>query len=209
MTNKFKTREEWLGFVTEQSRPAFKAAGFPVPKQVRFAIGFTSSGARGKSIGECWQAVASADKHAEIFIKPTESTPARVASILWHELVHAATPGHGHKGDFRKACKALGFEGKMPHALPDAKTMRTVINPILKRAGKLPHGSLDTMVTTRKKQPTRLLKAECPECGYTVRVTAKWLETGAPFCGNTSAHGRDKVRMVCEDFEADDGEGEE
>jgi len=73
MANKFKTREEWLAFVTNESRPLFKAAGFPIPKEVRFAIGFTSTGARGNRIGECWQAVASADKHAEIFIKPTES----------------------------------------------------------------------------------------------------------------------------------------
>lgn len=23
---------------------------------------------------------------------------------------------------------------------------------------------------------------ECPECGYTVRTTQKWLDVGAPFC---------------------------
>lgn len=200
MPKKFKTREEWLAYVTEESRPVFKAAGFPVPKQVRFSIGFTSAGARGNRIGECWQSVASADKHAEIFIKPTESKPDVVGGILWHELVHAATPGHGHKGDFRKACNALGFEGKMPHALPSEATMRKVLRPILKRAGKLPHASLDTMTTTRKKQPTRLLKAQCPECGYVVRVTSKWLqEVGLPYCGDLS-HGR----MVCEDFDAED-----
>lgn len=32
------------------------------------------------------------------------------------------------------------------------------------------------------KQTTRLLKASCSECGYTVRVTAKWLEVGPPHC---------------------------
>jgi hypothetical protein len=35
----------------------------------------------------------------------------------------------------------------------------------------------------KKPQSTRLLKAECGECGYTVRVTKKWLEAkGAPIC---------------------------
>lgn len=160
MAQKFKTREEWLSYVTEQSRPIFKAAGYPVPKQVRFSIGFTSSGARGNRIGECWQSIASADKHAEIFIKPTESKPDVVGGILWHELVHAATPGHGHKGDFRKACNALGFEGKMPHALPSEATMRKVLRPILKRAGKLPHGSLDTMTTTRSPETCLSATAE-------------------------------------------------
>ena len=34
-----------------------------------------------------------------------------------------------------------------------------------------------------KKQTTRLKKLKCSECGYTVRTTAKWIETlGAPLC---------------------------
>lgn len=53
----------------------------------------------------------------------------------------------------------------------------------------------------KKKQGTRLLKTYCEKCGYTVRVTSKWLATGMPRCG-IAKHGR----MVCDDFE---GEGEE
>lgn len=37
-----------------------------------------------------------------------------------------------------------------------------------------------------KTQTTRLKKAACTECGYTVRVTTKWLEVGPPHC---PAHG--------------------
>lgn len=33
-----------------------------------------------------------------------------------------------------------------------------------------------------KKQTTRLLKVECGQCGYTARVTRKWLEVGPPGC---------------------------
>ena len=44
----------------------------------------------------------------------------------------------------------------------------------------------------RKKQTTRLKKAICGECGYTVRVTSKWLEVGPPHC---PLHGA----MECED----------
>jgi hypothetical protein len=29
-------------------------------------------------------------------------------------------------------------------------------------------------LTTRKKQSTRMLKAVCSRCGYTVRLTSKW-----------------------------------
>lgn len=34
----------------------------------------------------------------------------------------------------------------------------------------------------KPKQPTRLLKAECPVCGYTIRVTQKWVAQGLPVC---------------------------
>jgi hypothetical protein len=199
--HKFTTREEWLGFVTTELRPHFKAAGAPIPKEVRFAIGFTSAGYRSKAIGECHDAKASGDKHAEIFIKPDQDDAVKVAGILAHELVHAAVGNkEGHKGRFRTVALALGFTKKMTAALPDVGMQREIMDPILKRAGKLPHRRLSTYRV--KKQTTRLLKAECPECGYIVRVSAKWLkEVGAPHCGIKS-HGR----MVCEDADEDEGE---
>jgi hypothetical protein len=27
-----------------------------------------------------------------------------------------------------------------------------------------------------------MLKAECPECGYTIRLTKRWADLGLPFC---------------------------
>lgn len=36
--------------------------------------------------------------------------------------------------------------------------------------------------TTLKKDSTRLIKIECPACGYVARVTRKWLEVGLPVC---------------------------
>ena len=37
------------------------------------------------------------------------------------------------------------------------------------------------------KQTTRLLKCQCDICGYTVRVTRKWLDIGAPHCPDHGA----------------------
>lgn len=202
MPKKFKTREEWLTFVADELRRHYSGAGYPIPLKVRFAIGFCSTGERGNRIGECWYPEASGDKSVEIFVKPDQHVAGTVADILAHELVHAAVgPGHGHGRVFKKACTALGLEGKATQALPGAEMRRTVIAPILKRAGKLPHAKLEGKVTDRKKQGTRLLKAECEKCGYTVRVTKKWAAEGLPYCGVRS-HGR----MVCEDM--DEGEGE-
>lgn len=202
MARKFKTREEWLGFVTQELRPAFKKAGFPIIAKVRFAIGFMGTGAKSKHIGECWDTGASADKTAEIFIRPDQDQPKKVANILAHELIHVAVGNkEGHKGKFKICALALGFEGKMTCTLPGAKMQIEVMDPILKLAGPLPHKKLNVLRSGKKKQGTRLLKAECGTCGYVVRVTAKWLELGAPYCGVRS-HGR----MVCE--AADEGEGE-
>lgn len=50
--------------------------------------------------------------------------------------------------------------------------------------------------TRTPKQTTRLRKAVCADCGYTVRVTSKWLEIGPPGCPH---HGPMDV-----DGEADD-----
>lgn len=36
--------------------------------------------------------------------------------------------------------------------------------------------------TRPPKQTTRMKKAECGQCGYTVRLSAKWLEVGPPGC---------------------------
>lgn len=199
---RFKTREEWLTFVCNELRPAFAAVHAPIPLKVRFALGFTSAGYRSKAIGECWATTASGDNTAEIFIKPDQDSPVKVAGILAHELVHAAVGvKEGHKGRFRTVCKALGFTKKMREALPDKEMQRVVMDPIIKKAGPLPHKKM-SFTSGKKKQGTRLLKAECATCGYTVRITAKWLELGAPYCGHIKGHGR----LVCEDFDGDDGE---
>jgi hypothetical protein len=202
MPNNFQTREEWLNFVMDESRPRFKELGAPIPAKIRLSVGFTSNGYRGKAIGECWDSKASGDKTFEIFVKPDQDEAVRVAGILVHECVHAAVGiDHGHKRPFKRVAEALGLEGKMT-ATTEGALFKEWIAPILKKAGPLPHKQLRAY-RTKKKQGTRLLKCECIDCGYVVRTTAKWLDTaGAPFCG-TKAHGR----MICEEIE--DGEGDD
>ena len=88
-------RESWLNRVAAGMAPLFEALAAPLPARVRVAIGFTSAGAKGKAIGECWDNRLSADGHFEIFIRPDlahapDAMPAQIAAILAHELVHAA-----------------------------------------------------------------------------------------------------------------------
>jgi len=82
-------REEWLNQVAERMAPWFENQGYSLPRY-RVAIGFPSTGKRGKRIGECWDGRASADGTFEVLIRPDQSDPIEVAAILAHELVHAA-----------------------------------------------------------------------------------------------------------------------
>lgn len=96
-------RESWLNRVAAGMGPLFETLDAPLPHRVRVAIGFTSTGRKGKAIGECWDNRRSADGHFEIFIRPDlahdpDAMPAQIAAILAHELVHAAVgipAGHG------------------------------------------------------------------------------------------------------------------
>ena len=196
-------RETWLVAVADRMAPRFKELGFPLPK-IRMAVGFTSKGIRAKRIGECWTGDASGDKTHEIFIVPTIDDSLRIADILAHELVHAAvgiTEGHGKL--FGKVARSIGLEGKLTHTTGGSEFVKWAA-PILKAVGPIPHSRLSGgLSTSPKKQTTRMIKCECSECGYTVRTTAKWLESaGAPICPT------DHISMSAPDFDLDDDESE-
>jgi hypothetical protein len=200
------TREEWLNRVAALMAPWFDALRHPLPR-VRIAIGFPSTGSRGKRVGECWDHLNSADGTFEILIRPDIADSLEVAQILAHELVHAAVGlDCGHKGAFYMVAKKIGLEGKMT-ATVAGPAFRAAVAPILAEVGELPHAVLGFgQHSGPKKQKARLLKAMCETCGYTVRITRKWVdEKGAPHCPE---HGA----MEIEDLEAEeeqDGGGDE
>lgn len=204
-------RESWLNRVAVGMAPLFEALGAPLPCRVRVAIGFTSRGAKGRAIGECWDNRRSGDGHFEIFIRPDlahapDAMPAQIAAILAHELVHAAVGiAAGHGKAFKRVAVGLGLVGPMRATTPGDAFLAAVA-PILAATGPLPHARLDTggETTRPKKQATRMLKCECEACGYTVRTARKWLETtGAPLCP-IERHGAMRHEPL-----DDKGEGEE
>ena len=52
----------------------------------------------------------------------------------------------------------------------------------LKKRGPYPHGKLEKMSNGKKKQAARLVKCWCDECGYTARITLKWILAAPPLC---------------------------
>jgi hypothetical protein len=181
--NAFKHRESWLHAAAEAMRTLFQAHAATIPANIRITCGFPSKRALAlnRSTGQCWPAAASADGHFEIMVSPVLDDPLDVLGTLAHELVHAAVGLQaGHRGPFRKLALAIGFEGKMTATTAGAAFKQDAA-PIIDDLGPYPHASLDA--SARKKQSTRLLKLECAGCGYTVRITRKWLDhPGPPAC---------------------------
>jgi len=175
-------REEWLKAAVDELRPVFSAVEFPLPDRIRVTCGFPSSRAKANNrfIGEHWSPAASTDNHHEILISPVVDDPLQVFSTLVHELCHAATDGHGHDKVFTRCARALWLEGK-PSSAAGGERFKINFKDLLDSLGAYPHSRLN-IDAVRKKQTTRMLKAACPHCGYTVRLTQKWADLGLPEC---------------------------
>jgi hypothetical protein len=176
------TREDWLNNAVGEIRPIFQAKGYPLPANIRVTCGFPSRHARSlnRAIGEHWSSNASDDATHEILISPVVDDPFEVFGILVHELAHSATDGDGHKGRFPKCAKALWLEGK-PSSTTIGSAFRVNFNDLIESLGAYPHARLNVQAN-RKVQGTRMLKACCPQCGYTIRLSNKWADAGLPDC---------------------------
>jgi hypothetical protein len=193
---KYTTREAWLEAAVEITKPLFESAGYKVPK-VRVACGWPSRGGlstKKKTIGQCWDAAASTDNVHQIFISPWLEKPIHeygVLPTLIHEIAHAVVGiNQKHNKVFGKCARAVGLEGKLTQTVGSAELLEKCI-AFVKKLGEYPHAKLDPKKSPVPKQGTRLIKCECPKCGYITRTTRKWLDdVGAPFCPD---HGEMKA----------------
>ncbi len=174
-------RETWLIDAAERlNATVFLAALASAPENVRYSCGWPGGGDRNTRIGECWYEGSSADSTIEIFISPVISDAVQVLDILAHEMIHAIHPTAGHKGPFRKLALAIGLTGKMT-ATTAGPELTAKLENIAAELGAYPHGSMSPG-SGRKKQTTRMIKAECAECGYTLRLSRKWAENVGAVC---------------------------
>lgn len=189
MSARFSTREEWLQAAVDELRPEF--GNLSLPALIRTACGFTSAGRRGRVIGECWSSKASADSATEILISPTLDDGREVLAVLIHELIHAhGIMGHGKK--FLSVAHRMDLDGPAKSTVPGAG-FDARYAPILSYLGAYPHAKL-MLGSQKPKQGTRMLKASCPSCGYTIRLTQKWADLGLPtcVCGDAFTMGDDE-----------------
>lgn len=202
MTTATITREAWLHAAIDALRTRFTEVGLPLPERLHVSVGF-GYGAKRESatvLGQCWAARASEDGVNHIFISPELDDTARVLDVLMHELIHAADDcKSGHKGAFAEAATRLGLEGPMT-ATRASVTLAAEMVCLAESLGAYPHGKLSASKVPAKtpvgpdgkpvpthsgpaKQTTRMLKVVCAGgTGYTVRLSRKWLDVGAPLC---------------------------
>lgn len=148
----------------------------------RVSVGFPGGGARRSTIGQCWCDSVSASGFTEMFISPVLSTAEEADHVLVHEMVHASVGiKAGHKGPFTKMARGLGLEGKLT-ATTCGPELREKLDALTSLLGPYPHAGMDPGKSNLKKQSTRMLKLECPGCGYIARTTQKWIEVGIPTC---------------------------
>jgi len=203
----YKTREEWLGAASKELRKDFAAKGFTVPALVRFSCGFPQGSK--KAIGQAWSSMSSKDKHFEIFVSPSQDRADRVLDILLHEMVHVTVGLEaGHKGAFSVCARSMGLEGKMTATVASAP-LSARLKDLAAKLGKYPHASLNKMTNGRKKQTTRLIKAHCLGCTFTIRLTMSWVLIGLPCCPNPDCHyfGR-PFELDVPAADPDEGEGD-
>jgi len=180
-----KNREAWLNELKDRLHVAlFEPAGNPLPGNLRISVGFPPRGGtslRKPIIGGCFYSDASDDRQFEIFISPTIGDGMRAGDVLVHELCHALLPkGTKHNRTFAKLAKKMGLDGK-PTATIASPELSAKLRELIADLGDYPHAELHPMAP-HKKQTNRWLKAACPECSYTVRVSKRWLDLAVPTC---------------------------
>jgi hypothetical protein len=191
ITSSFE-RQRWLEAAVEALRAKFATAGYAIPEKVRVSIGWLKRAASCGAIGECWATDASSDQHAELFISPELTEGARIVDVLAHELVHATVgTAAGHRKPFKQCALKIGLQGPMRSTTANPE-FNAWAQTLFKRIGPYPAGFL----TDTPKQGTRMLKCECPTCGYVARVSHKWLAlSGPPICPS------DKIQLTTDDLQ--------
>lgn len=181
---KYKTREEWLHAAADIFRTWFEDDEYKVPEEIRLSVGF-AKGAKTNSIGWCYRKSAAEDEIHQIFVSPSLTDVVDVLATLLHELVHAATDGHGHDKVFGKVARSLGLTGKLTATVP-GDDLRKELEDLAKDLGDYPHGKLTHVKTFKGKHNKYQTKLVCQSCAFEIpSVSRKKLEEwGAPeHCG--------------------------
>ena len=137
------------------------------PEEVIVTYGFPKGKRGTKHLGQCWNHPVE-NQQAVIFIHPCQWTaPLEVLDTLTHEACHAATPGAGHRGAFKRLALSIGMRGPMRSASAGPELMQR-LNGLAKELPEFPAAGFDPPT---KKQESRLRLWVC-RCPIKVRVAS-------------------------------------
>lgn len=156
---------------------------------MRISVGWPGGRSnRNRTIGQCWPTTSSEDGVNQIFMSPIrgEDDTQNVLGTLLHEMIHAVDDCEsGHKGNFARIAKAVGFLPKLTSSDNRTDELNDVLDEVAELVGPFPHAaitSLGNAADNPAKQSTRMIKVMCAADGYIVRTTQKWLDLGTPTC---------------------------
>ena len=173
-------REEWLMRAVVHLEPIFQRGGYQIPP-VKVSIGFPSTGAKGRHLGQCWGSKASEDGINQIFIAPNQADPVEVLDTLTHELVHAVDDcKSGHGEGFKKIATDVGLKGPMRSAGAGEYLKQDLIK-IAQALGHFPHARL-LIARVASRASIKRPGAKCANCGYEIVMMKRYLQYGPPIC---------------------------
>jgi len=173
-------REEWLMRAVVHLEPIFQRGGYQIPK-VKVSIGFPSTGAKGRHLGQCWGSKASEDGINQIFIAPNQADPIEVLDTLTHELVHAVDDcKSGHGEGFKRIATDVGLKGPMRSAGAGEYLKQDLIR-IAEALGHFPHAKL-LIARGASRAGIKRPGAKCAKCGYEIVMMKRYLQYGPPIC---------------------------
>ena len=138
------------------------------PEEVIVTYGFPKGKRGTKHLGQCWNHPVE-NQQAVIFIHPCQWTaPLEVLDTLTHEICHAATPGAGHRGAFKRLALSIGMRGPRMTTASAGPELMLRLNELSKKLGEFPAAGFDPPT---KKQTTRLRLWVC-RCPIKVRIAS-------------------------------------
>lgn len=175
-----KSREDWLIKATDAMRAGlFKDAGHSVPP-IKVSVGIPGGRNSKKAIGQHWSPQASDDKTSSVFISPVLDNGTQVLAVLVHELVHAVVGNEAKHGKlFKRAAVSVGLEGKMTSTVASS-ALQAKLTTIESCLGIYPHAKLNMQLSPIKKQTSRMIKMQCPDCEYIARTSQSNLDQHGP-----------------------------
>ena len=210
--NGLKMRLDWINYFIRPSdrlrqRRLGKILTTFKPWENKYRCGLTSSRTdyrmRQKAIGQIHYKQFTGNGKNEIVIsnrlngQSTKTESCKIAHVLLHEMIHACTYGHGHKGEFKRLARSLQMDGKLTATTNSENLEERIKKNVVNVLGKFPHKAV---AFKPEKKGSRLLKVTCTECDIVMRASSKvcdklW-DMPCPCCANMDyVHNQGYLRV--------------